>query len=61
MLFFMLVAIVNGYAFYSICDIICKKLFCDFLGTLYDRIRQTCKLCNLYTIASVSSALYDFS
>ena len=32
----MLVAIVNGYAFYSICDIICNKLLCDFLGTLYD-------------------------
>lgn len=32
----MLVAIVNGYAFYSICDIIRKKLLCDFFGTLYD-------------------------
>ena len=30
------ILVVNGYAFYSICDIICKKLLCDFLGTLYD-------------------------
>lgn len=36
MLLFMLVTSVNGYAFYSICDIICNKLLCDFLGTLYD-------------------------
>ena len=40
-------------------NIRCHQLFYDLFGAVNDRIRHSCKLCDLDTITLVRSTLYD--